>query len=347
MRLSDFDFELPEGAIARRPADRRDHSRLLRLDRRSGSLSHQQFYQLPELLQPGDLLVVNDSKVLKARLYTHKEGSGGKVEVLLIEPISPNDDRRWRAMVAASKPVRVGAKLVLPGAGPLVVEAVEGEGFVVVHLPEPALSLTERLGALPLPPYMERPAEAADAERYQTVYAAAGKEGSVAAPTAGLHFTPELLKALADRGVQRVNITLHVGPGTFLPVRSDDVSQHRMHAERFVIPEATAFAITRAKAEGRRVVAVGTTVVRTLESVEDGGAGGVLKAGLGSTTLFIKPGFEFRTVDALITNFHLPRSTLLMLVSAFAGTERVLAAYQEAVAHGYRFYSYGDAMLIA
>lgn len=338
MRLSDFDFELPEGAIARRPADRRDHSRLLRLDRRTGAWAHQQFFQLPELLQPGDLLVVNDSKVLKARLYTHKEGSGGKVEVLLIEPASPTDDRRWRAMVAASKPVRAGARLVLAGAGPLVVEAVEGEGFVVVHLPEPALSLTERLGALPLPPYMERPAEAADAERYQTVYAAAGKEGSVAAPTAGLHFTPELLEALARRGIERASITLHVGPGTFLPVRSDDVSQHRMHAERFVIPEETALAITRAKAEGRRVVAVGTTVVRTLESGT---------SGLGSTTLFIKPGFEFRTVDALITNFHLPRSTLLMLVSAFAGTERVLAAYREAVASGYRFYSYGDAMLIA
>jgi S-adenosylmethionine:tRNA ribosyltransferase-isomerase len=341
LRLSDFDFELPEGAIARRPADRRDRSRLLRLDRHSGAREHRHFFELPELLQPGDLLVVNDSKVLKARLYTHKEGSGGKVEVLLIEPVSPTDDRRWRAMVAASKPVRVGARLVLPGAEPLVVEAVEGEGFVVVHLPEPALGLTERLGALPLPPYMERPAEAADAERYQTVYAAAGKEGSVAAPTAGLHFTPELLVALTERGIERANITLHVGPGTFLPVRTDDVAHHQMHAERFVIPEETAQAISRAKSEGRRVVAVGTTVVRTLESQS------LVLPGLGSTALFIKPGFEFRTVDALITNFHLPRSTLLMLVSAFAGTERVLAAYREAVASGYRFYSYGDAMLIA
>lgn len=284
--------------------------------------------------------MVNDSKVLKARLHTQKEGTLGKVEVLLVEPLNATDDRRWKAMVAASKPVRAGTRLLLPGAGPLVVTAVRGEGFVEVELPEPAVPLTERLGALPLPPYMDRPAEAADAERYQTIYAEVGKEGSVAAPTAGLHFTPELLKALQDRGVERVALTLHVGPGTFLPVRTDLVEEHVMHQERYVVPEATARAISLAKAEGRRVVAVGTTVVRTLESQVP------VVAGPGATAIFIKPGFHFRVVDALITNFHLPRSTLLMLVSAFAGREPILEAYAEAVSRGYRFYSYGDAMLI-
>ncbi len=334
MRLSDFDFDLPESQIARYPAERRDGARLLILDR-AGQLEHKQFPDLLGALRPNDLLITNDTKVMRARLFAQKE-TGGKVEILLVEPVG----ELWRAMVNASKSVRTGQRLVL-GPHTLQVEAQEGEGFVLLRLPERMEVLTETYGALPLPPYLGRSAEPSDTERYQTIFAREENLGSVAAPTAGLHFTPDIMAALADKGVRHTTITLQVGPGTFLPVRTEDVSQHKMHAERFVVSESTAELIRKTKREGHRVVAVGTTVTRVLESL-----GPQLEAGAGQTEIFIRPGFEFRVVDALLTNFHLPKSTLVMLVAAFAGQERVLAAYREAIRSGYRFFSYGDAMLI-
>lgn len=333
--LSEFDFELPETSIARHPTAQRDASRLFHLDA-DGVHHHRGFRDVLEMLQSGDVLVVNDSRVLAARLGTKKRATGGRVEVLLVEPESqPN---RWLAMLGASKTPKEGTELVLEGGELLQVRENRGEGFFSIELPAPAAELAARYGQLPLPPYIGRAAEAEDGERYQTVYA--GEEaGSVAAPTAGLHFTQALLEALEARGVERRAVTLHVGPGTFLPVRAERIEDHTMHRERYLVPPATAEAVARAKAEGRRVVAVGTTSVRVLESF-----GG--RAGSGSTQLFIRPGFPFRYVDAMITNFHLPKSTLLMLVSAFAGRDRMLAAYEAAVREGYRFYSYGDAMFL-
>ncbi|MCC7385857.1 MAG: tRNA preQ1(34) S-adenosylmethionine ribosyltransferase-isomerase QueA [Deltaproteobacteria bacterium] len=338
MRTSDFDFELPEAQIARYPADRRDESRLMVLDRTTGALSHHRFRELPALLAPRDLLVLNDARVLPARLFGRKAGSGGRVEILLVEPAA--GPRTWRAMAAASKPLREGAVIELDDATALRVVKAEGDGFFWVDLPDEVEVITARFGQIPLPPYLGRAAEPIDAERYQTVFASPAATRSVAAPTAGLHFTPELFAALAQRGIMRAEITLDVGPGTFLPVRSDRLEDHVMHEERFVVTPGTAAAIEAARSE-RRVVAVGTTVVRTLESMGDH-----VVAGEGRTALFIRPGFQLRVVDRLITNFHLPRSTLLMLVSAFAGRERVLEAYRVAVKEGYRFFSYGDAMLI-
>lgn len=357
MRIEDFDFELPDAAIARFPPVERDGARMMLLERAGGTRVHRAFLDLPSLLDPGDLLVLNDSRVIPARLRAKKAESGGKVEVLLVEPVTAARAgtagtagtemrvERWRAMVAASKRVRPGARLALEAdeAIALTVVADEGEGFVVLEL-EPgarAVDLARRFGELPLPPYLGRAAEASDQERYQTVFARAGAEGSVAAPTAGLHFTPRVFAALAARGIEHATITLHVGPGTFLPVRSAEIEAHRMLPERFVVPEATAAAIARARASGRRVVAVGTTVTRVLESL-----GPLTPATAGATDLFIRPGHRFVAVDALLTNFHLPRSTLVMLVAAFAGREAILDAYREAVAAGYRFFSYGDAMLI-
>lgn len=341
MRLSDFDFELPEEAIARHPAERRDGSRLMVLRRADGRIEHRRFAELPELLAPKDLLVVNDSKVLKGRLFTHKQETGGKVELLLVEPVD-GEALRWRAMAVGTKSLRAGQALVVSeGIAPLRVVAVEGDGFLQVDLPAPAEALAERFGQLPLPPYMRRAAEAADEERYQTIFAQPDRVGSVAAPTAGLHFTPELLARLAARDIDKAALTLHVGPGTFLPVRAERLEDHVMHVERFEVPSGTVEQVAHTRRVGGRVVAVGTTATRVLES-----RGGALMAGPGSTDLFIQPGFPFKLVDVLITNFHLPRSTLLMLVSAFAGREHVLEAYRCAVREGYRFYSYGDAMLI-
>lgn len=338
MQLSDFDFELPEDRIARHPVEPRDASRLLVLRRRDGALEHHGFGELPGLLAPGDLLVVNDSRVLPARLYFRKP-TGGRVELLLVEPSS---DGTWRCMAAASKGVRVGQVLRLEGdEAEARVEAVEGEGFVRVAFSEDAVSLAERRGQLPIPPYLGRDTEPEDRDRYQTVFAREDKTGSVAAPTAGLHFTPDLLRRLRDRGVETARLTLHVGPGTFLPVRSEHVDEHRMHAERFDMPVETVRAIEAARARGSRVVAVGTTSVRTLESHR-----GPLVPGSGRTDIFIRPGHEFLHVDAMLTNFHLPKSTLVMLVAAFAGREPVLRAYQVAIQERYRFFSYGDAMLI-
>lgn len=355
MALSDYDYPLPDGLIARVPLERRDASRLLLLDRRTGARRHRLFADWPGLLRAGDLLVLNDARVIPARLLGRKRGSGGRVELLLVRPDAetsteealegPSDALSWVCLGQASKGLRAGAVVELEGgAAATVVEAMgEGELRVRFSAPESLAALLGHAGAVPLPPYLEREPEEADRLRYQTVFARAS--GSVAAPTAGLHLTEEMLAALGRRGVERAFLTLDVGPGTFLPVRGENEAEHRMHPERYRLPEFTAAAFARARAEGRRIVAVGTTVVRTLESALQ--PDGTLRPGPGSTTLFIRPGYRFGAVDALLTNFHLPRSTLLMLVSAFAGREAVLSAYREAVEQRYRFFSYGDAMFIA
>jgi S-adenosylmethionine:tRNA ribosyltransferase-isomerase len=351
--LSDYDYLLPHACIAQAPLVERDASRLLVLDRQSGALCHRRFAELPDVLRPGDLLVLNDTAVLKARLVGKKRGTEGRAELLLVHPFRgtveealglPTEAEAWLCLGQASKGLKPMATLDFEGGLEARVEDALGEGRYRVRFAG-AGTLAERLavaGLLPLPPYIEREPSAEDAARYQTVYARA--QGSIAAPTAGLHFTPRLLERLAERGIHCVFVTLDIGPGTFLPVRSEDESQHTMHPERYSLSENAAAAILRARAEGRRVVAVGTTVVRTLESAAT--AEGRVRAGAGETRLFLRPGDSFRVVDALLTNFHLPRSTLLMLVSAFAGREKVLAAYRAAVDKGYRFFSYGDAMLL-
>jgi S-adenosylmethionine:tRNA ribosyltransferase-isomerase len=343
VRLSTFDFALPDELVAQEPVSPRDASRLLVLPE-DGGIEHRPFTDLAALLAPGDLLVLNDTRVIPARIEGRKE-SGGRVELLLVEPLAGGLGAAWRAMGQASKPIRAGQVLDF-GAGALSarIEEVEGEGFYRVRLDREGAALEAALaavGRVPLPPYIRRAPSDADRERYQTVLARA--PGSVAAPTAGLHFTEALFARLAARGVERTTVTLHVGPGTFLPVRTDDLDAHRMHGERYEISAEAAQAVTDARARGGRVVAVGTTSVRTLEAAW---AGDRLEPGSGRTTLFIRPGFQFGVVDALVTNFHLPRSTLLVLACAFGGTDRVLAAYGEAVEQRYRFFSYGDAMLM-
>ena len=341
MKLSDFDYALPEELIAQEPVTPRDASRLLVLPP-DGPPEHRAFAELDRLLSPGDLLVFNDTKVVPARLVGRK-GSGGKVELLLCEPLEGGTGRRWRAMGQASKPIREGAALAFEGLSARVL-AAEGEGFYVVELDREGAALEAalaRAGRIPLPPYIRREPGELDRGRYQTIWARA--PGSAAAPTAGLHFTEPLLARLAARGVSSAGVTLHVGPGTFLPVRGESIDDHRMHPERYEVSEETAGQVAACRARGGRVVAVGTTSVRTLESAFDGTR---VAPGPGRTALFVRPGHVFRVVDALVTNFHLPRSTLLMLVSAFGGTERVLGAYRDAVAHRYRFFSYGDAMLV-
>jgi S-adenosylmethionine:tRNA ribosyltransferase-isomerase len=341
VKLSDFDFALPEELVAQEPVTPRDASRLLVLPA-AGPADHRRFAELDALLAPGDLLVFNDTRVIPARLVGRK-ASGGKVELLLCEPLEGGLGRRWRALGQASKPIREGARLVFDGLEAEVL-AAEGEGFYAVALDREGAELEaalDRAGRIPLPPYIRRAPGPLDRDRYQTIWARA--PGSAAAPTAGLHFTGALLARLEARGVARTAVTLHVGPGTFLPVRGDSIEGHRMHAERYEVTPGAADAIAACRARGGRVVAVGTTSVRTLESAFDGAR---VAPGSGRTALFVRPGHAFRTVDALVTNFHLPRSTLLMLVCAFGGTERVLAAYREAVARRYRFFSYGDAMLL-
>ncbi len=353
MRLSDFDFELPQECVAQQPAAQRDRARLLVHERATDTSHHREVLDLSEFLRPGDLLVVNDTRVLRARLYARR-ASGGRIELLLLEP-ALDAPPSWSALVTPARRLRAGERLALEGAplrvlllartahpdgSPGMVWRVQLEDAAGVAL-DPTLAM-ERVGHVPLPPYVLRGDDERDAARYQTVYAS--EPGAVAAPTAGLHFTPELLARLAERGIERAALTLHVGPGTFQPVKSEDVSGHRMHAERYVLPQTTVEAVARTRARGGRVVAVGTTVVRVLESCI--GEHGELVAGRGSTRIFLVPGARFRAVDALFTNFHLPRSTLLMLVCAFAGRERVLRLYREAIAAGYRFYSYGDAMLL-
>ena len=339
MLRSDFYYDLPLSQIARQPAAARTESRLLALDGATGACRDLRFTDLPALLRPDDLLVINDTRVLPARLLGAKE-TGGRVE-LLVERLL--DDRRARVQLRASKSPAPGSRLNFDHGIAVTVLSKGDDGFYEVELAgEGTLpEILDRIGHMPLPPYIDRADEALDRERYQTVYARA--PGAVAAPTAGLHFDDALLNRLRAQGVEIAAITLHVGAGTFQPVRADDVADHRLHRERVIVPASTAESVNRARAAGRRVVAVGTTVVRALESSVEGGR---VVARDAETDIFIYPGYRFQVVDALLTNFHLPESTLLMLVCAFAGTDPVLAAYQHAVEQGYRFFSYGDAMFL-
>jgi S-adenosylmethionine:tRNA ribosyltransferase-isomerase len=352
MRTDDFDFELPEAAIAQEPAPVRDGAKLLAHDIGEDLTRHLVVRDLTLLLEPGDLLVVNDTEVIPARLFAVRE-TGGRVEVLLLEPDSATGT--WTAMLRpAKKPkpgevarlgeghaVRFEERLLDDAGGP----GAEWRVTLLARDGSDEGELLEECGRMPLPPYIERKLDAdksTDALRYQTVYAA--KSGAVAAPTAGLHFTPELLDSLEGRGVRIAKVTLHVGAGTFKPVSAERLDEHVMHSERYELSEETVALVNETRAAGGRVVAVGTTSVRVLESCVD--AEGVLRASSGETRLFLSPGSKFHVVDVLMTNFHLPKSTLLMLVSAFAGRERTLALYKEAIREGYRFYSYGDAMLL-
>ena len=333
-QLSDFDFDLPDELIAQHPATERSASRLLHV--RDGRRDDRRFAELPELLAPGDLLVMNDTRVIAARLIGRK-ASGGQVEAL-VERVTAATEAL--VQLRASKPSRPGTLLEFAAARATVLDRA-GE-FYRLRFDAEVLDVLERCGQVPLPPYISHAPESSDQERYQTVYAR--DPGSVAAPTAGLHFDEQLLARLAARGIGRAFVTLHVGAGTFQPVRSENLAEHRMHAERYAIPAATAEAITRTRRSGGRIVAVGTTALRTLESAA--AADGTIAAGAGETSLFVTPGYRFRVIDALITNFHLPRSTLLMLVSALAGFDEIRACYRHAIAQRYRFFSYGDAMLI-
>jgi len=342
MQLTEFDYDLPAELIAQYPLGERAASRLLLLNRANEQMTHQKFVSLPGLLREGDLLVRNETRVIPARLLGRKE-SGGQVEVLLVRQIDALQNI-WRCLTRSSKPVRVGSSLeFLAGICGEVIDAEDdGQRLVRFTCPGDFWQALEQAGHMPLPPYIRREDHDADKDRYQTVFA--NNRGAVAAPTAGLHFTEETFAALAARNVDVCGVTLHVGPGTFLPVRTEKLSEHRMHSEVYEIPEKSARKINAARADGRRIVALGTTVTRTLEHAVDDQ--GLLQAGQGETDLFILPGFKFRMVDALITNFHLPKSTLLVLVSAFASRDFILEAYKEAVDHGYRFFSYGDCMLI-
>ena len=346
MRVSDFDYDLPEELIAQTPLPKRDASRLMVVKRHRGVQQHCHFRDLPTFLQEGDCLVLNDSRVIPARLIGRKR-TGGVVELLLLRRLSL---KRWEALVRPARRMKSGTDLIF-GDGELTARVVaEGqEGIRHVEFAWEGSSfedVLDRLGRLPLPPYIH--AELSDPERYQTVYSR--QPGSAAAPTAGLHFTPELLDRLQDAGVRVVTLTLHVGLGTFRPVQVEDVEEHVMHSESFSVSPEAAEAINAARRRKGRIIAVGTTSARTLESVAESGEGendsAVIRSGSGETSLFIYPGYRFQVIDGLLTNFHLPRSTLLMLVAAFAGTETVLAAYREAVGLRYRFFSFGDAMLI-
>jgi S-adenosylmethionine:tRNA ribosyltransferase-isomerase len=332
--LSDFDFDLPQELIAQTPLPERSASRLLHVD--GDTLADRAFADIVTLLQPGDLLVFNDTRVLKARFFGAK-ASGGKVEVLIERII---DNRTVHAQVRASKSPQPGSAIRLADAFEVLVGERVGE-FYTLGFPSDVFSLIEQHGRLPLPPYIEHDADEFDEKRYQTVYAK--QPGAVAAPTAGLHFDHALLDALRDKSVRFAFVTLHVGAGTFQPVRTENLAEHKMHSEWYTIPQETVDAVRAAKAAGRAVVAVGTTSMRALESASQSGA---LQAGSADTALFITPGYTFKTVDRLITNFHLPKSTLLMLVSAFAGYREIRAAYAHAIAQSYRFFSYGDAMLL-
>ncbi len=351
MYLADFDFDLPSALIAQEPPPERGDSRLLVLGRESGRCADRLFRELPSLLDRGDLVVVNDTRVFAARLLGRRWPGGGAAECLLVRRLEAADAscESWEALVHPGQRLREGSRLEFgDGADRIHAEilARRFHGRRTVRLwtdGAPLTRVVDAIGHVPLPPYIKRPDRAADRARYQTVFARA--RGSIAAPTAGLHFTPETLAALDARGVERAAITLHVGYGTFQPVRVTNVDDHRMEAEHFEVSVETAAALNRARRAGRRIVAVGTTTTRTLESLPLDAAGDVLPAS-GSTDLFIRPGHRFRLVSALVTNFHLPQSSLLLLVSAFAGHEHILAAYRHAVAHRYRFYSYGDAMLI-
>ena len=341
MKKSDFAFDLPKELIAQDPLEDRSSSRLLVLDRRSGAVSHHVFREIGDFLRPGDCLVLNNTKVIPARLLGEREGTGAHVEVLLLKR---RDKDVWETLVKPGKKCRPGTKLEF-GGGVLKAEVVETveEGNRLVRFEYEGIfeEVLDRLGEMPLPPYITH--KLSDRNRYQTVYAK--YEGSAAAPTAGLHFTEELLGQIRARGVQTAFVTLHVGLGTFRPVKEDDILEHHMHSEAYQISQQAADLINRTKASGGRVICVGTTSCRTVESAAD--EGGMVRPGSADTEIFIYPGYEFKVLDGLITNFHLPESTLVMLVSALAGREQVLGAYAEAVRERYRFFSFGDAMFIS
>jgi S-adenosylmethionine:tRNA ribosyltransferase-isomerase len=361
MKTSDFDYELPPELIAQTPIEPRDASRLMVIHRTSGQIEHRIFHDVGAYLRPGDLLVLNQTRVIPARLFGRKTRTGGKVELLLL---TQRDEHTWEAL-ARGKKLRPGTRIELqsrtdPEEGPRAAAQVVGQlesGARLISFEQPILPLLDELGVVPLPPYIHKPL--ADPERYQTIYGR--QEGSVAASTAGLHFTPELLIELRQDGIEMAFITLHIGLDTFRPVKEQQVEAHQIHTEWFELEAPVAEQINRAKLEGRRIIAVGTTVVRALESAAGGStalspdscapngeacAWRTVSAYAGPTDLFIYPGYRFRAVDAMITNFHLPRSTLLMLVSAFAGREQIFRAYREAIDQRYRFFSFGDAMLL-
>jgi S-adenosylmethionine:tRNA ribosyltransferase-isomerase len=353
VQVSEFNFHLPEEQIAQTPPEDRAGARMLTLDRETGQYQDHQFREFPSMLHEGDVLVLNNSRVIPARLYAHRAGlhtqaghsTTGRIQVLLTEQIS---EWEWKVLARPGRKVLTGERLTF-GDNVLHAEVIAhgefGERTLRFEPVADFYGAVEQLGHMPLPPYIHRPDEAADRERYQTVYAE--QRGSVAAPTAGLHFTPEILQQIKERGVQIAYVTLHVGLGTFQPVRVDKVEEIHLHTERYTLPKATAEAVNAARREGRRIVAAGTTTVRTLEHCAQIARGGMLEPHAGATNIFISPGYEFRVVSALLTNFHLPQSTLLMLVSAFGGREPVLMAYKHAVEAGYRFFSYGDCMFLS
>jgi S-adenosylmethionine:tRNA ribosyltransferase-isomerase len=338
LKKSDFHYALPPELIAQAPLPERSASRLLQVPPPPAGFSDHGIRELPALLQPGDLLVFNDTRVIPARLHGHKD-SGGRVEIL-VERLLPGNEAR--AQVGASKPPKAGGRIVLDAGGDVEVLGREGEFYHLrFHVDGPLEDWLQQAGSLPLPPYIRRAPDAADQARYQTVFAR--NAGAVAAPTAGLHFDEALLQALRARGIESGHVTLHVGAGTFQPVRVDDLGEHRMHSEWLNVGATLVDQVRKARARGGRVVGVGTTVVRALEAASQDG---VLHPFAGETTIFILPGYRIRSVDAMLTNFHLPESTLLMMVSAFAGRERIMAAYEHAIRERYRFFSYGDAMLL-
>ena len=338
MKLSDFMYDLPEARIAQTPVEPRDHSRLMVIHRDTGEIEHRHFYDIIDYLNPGDCLVVNETRVIPARLYGERP-TGGACEVLLLKQLGP---KRWETLVRPGKKLKPGAEVIF-GDGRLrcrVMESTEAGGRIVEFECEGSFEAAlDALGEMPLPPYIHE--KLADRDRYQTVYAR--QDGSAAAPTAGLHFTPGLMDRIRQKGVDIVPVLLHVGLGTFRPVKAENIEEHEMHSEYFEVTQEAADRVNAARARGGRIIAVGTTSVRTLESAAEGGR---LVPKRGDTSIFIKPGYRFQLVDALITNFHLPGSTLLMLVSALYDRERILAAYREAVQQEYRFFSFGDAMLI-
>lgn len=340
MKTSDFDFQLPQEQIAQTPVEPRDHSRLLVLDRTTGEVAHHTFYEVIDYLDPGDTLVVNTSRVIPARLFGVKEHTGGAMQFLLLEQ---KEKDLWEIMVRPGKKAKPGARFVF-GEGLLTGEIVEiledGNRLARFYYKENFYEVLEKIGKMPLPPYITE--ELKNGERYQTVYSR--QLGSAAAPTAGLHFTQSLLQKIRDKGVNVAEVVLHVGVGTFKPVKAEDITEHHMHSEHYYLSKETADLINRTKAAGKRVIAVGTTSCRTLESVA--AKLGCIREDEDSTSIFIYPGYQFKVLDGLITNFHLPKSTLIMLVSAFAGYEHTMHAYQVAVEEKYRFFSFGDAMLI-
>jgi S-adenosylmethionine:tRNA ribosyltransferase-isomerase len=357
LRVSDFDFHLPQELIAQAPPEQRGQSRMLVVPRQGGAVRDALFADLPQLLHPGDLLVLNDTRVIPARLFARRtvvrdrQQPTGLVEVFLTTQIRESAENLWKALVKPGKKVGVGERLAFPlPSGEVVLEAEVidrgefGERLLRFAPVEDFYGVLDRIGHMPLPPYIHRQDQAEDRERYQTVFNR--ERGSVAAPTAGLHFTPQVLEQIAGRGVETARVTLHVGLGTFAPLRVERLDEVRLHRERYSLSAETATALNLARAEGRRIVAVGTTVVRTLEHCALVANGSPLAAHSGETEIFISPGFEFRLVGGLLTNFHLPQSSLLMLVSAFAGRENVLAAYEHAVREKYRFFSYGDCMFL-